>query len=93
MTEIIKPTINLNGTAAKSLMEGYLDIIQAAHILEGVLGSYRPHGRDYQTARHGKFDIAVAQHQARIERVVRIRAEITEIAESVARQVRDRGIK
>lgn len=80
---MITPRLNLNGTSAASLMEGYNVALQALRVAREKLHEAGPHGRDYQTLPEGDYKLAVTEHTARVQSINRIIDELIELAENV----------
>lgn len=84
---LIKPTINLNGTNAKDLLDQQLNAIWALRTAISTLQDASPNGRDYQTMPRGTIDLAVAGHRERLARLESVMTELEEIAEHIAAHV------
>jgi len=82
-TALIAPKINLNGTSKEDLLRQCLQAVGALDEALAALREMTPHGRDYQTANSGTFELAAAQHRSRIERVTEVRREVETIAEFI----------
>lgn len=80
------PTIHLNGTSAQSLM----DDLENAHekIREAIqaLSQCAPNGRDYYVQESGALVVAQEEHQARMSKLVSIKAELEALAEGIDAQ-------
>ena len=73
------PSIHMNGTSAKSLIEGYVAgyeaIGQAIHALQ----NNAPHGRDYYPQGDEAYKKAREEHEARVSHLLAVQDEIQEI--------------
>lgn len=86
MTELVTPTVNINGTSQAELMRLYCEALYALHIAENKLANCYPHGRDYQTMEPLAYLNSRNQHWARMESLHKIRHEIETIAERISNQ-------
>lgn len=80
------PVINLNGTAAVSLVEEYKT---AAHTLRAAIkavGDVTVHGRDYQTVDYALYQKARSEHVQRLQKLEEVLDEIESLHEQVYRQ-------
>lgn len=86
--EIIAPTVNLNGTSSRELIEQ----IRTAHL--ALLEAFRalqkasPHGRDYQTVPTERYTLARHQHNIRLVRLDNTIKELEEIGVQIQSQER-----
>ncbi len=79
------PMIHLNGTSRESLLEGYIDSVNAVHHAIEVLQKNAPNARDYYLMPGDpKFEPAMAEHEARLQKLESVLAELREIGEHVA---------
>jgi hypothetical protein len=80
------PTVHLNGTSREALLEGYIDCVNAVRHAIEVCQKNGPNGRDYP--RYGRIDpgisTAMTEHEARLEKLEAVLAELREIGEHVA---------
>ena len=78
------PTVHLNGTSREALLEGYIDALNAvSHAIE-VLQKNGPNARDYYVAGPAHWEAAMAEHEARLQKLEAVLAELREIGEHVA---------
>lgn len=80
---LVYPVVNLNGTSRDELVaqnEAARVAVRAA--LEAV-NAAAPHGRDYQTAAPGRYQLARAQHKARVTALQELQFELTMLAENL----------
>jgi hypothetical protein len=80
------PRINLNGSDKNVLLQEYKTAWTAAVQLRNMLLFTSPHGRDYQTAPTGAYEIARNQHVARLKAVDIIANELMDICEQIQNQ-------
>lgn len=73
---MIKPTIHLNGTDARTLAAGYERVANLAHDLIEALAQNAPNGRDYYPQGPFAVGAAVEEHFARIRAVRKVHEEI-----------------
>lgn len=67
------PVINLNGTSAGALLEQANEVKSYLINAQAAMRLARPHGRDYQTAEAGAFELARVQFKVQegsLQRVV-----------------------
>jgi hypothetical protein len=83
---VTKPTINLNGTTARELLEQQVMAIEAMRCAISRLQTAAPHARDYQTAPVGAFTSAMDEHRNRVKRLIGVMRELEEIAEHISDQ-------
>lgn len=78
---IIKPTIHLNGTSAKSLQEEHLD---AYHAIQAAIDALpHPNGRDYYPQGPEVVYAAIEQRNAWSKQLTTIAGELMEIIEHI----------
>lgn len=73
------PQVNLNGTSRDELAMQYRNVYSAVDVALDLLCRFAPHGRDYQTV-PGAYEIARREHDARVEKLASVKAEIEAIA-------------
>jgi hypothetical protein len=80
------PMIHLNGTSRDALLEGYIDCVNAVRHAIEVVQKNAPNGRDYYygTVSTREINKALAEHEARLEKLEAVLAELREIGEHVA---------
>jgi len=84
MTEIMIPTIHMNGTSREALLSAYEEAMTAIAAALRALEETAPNGRDYYPQGPDAIGAAIAQHYARAATLGRVRAELCAIAESIA---------
>jgi hypothetical protein len=77
------PTIHLNGTAAQDLISQLCDAMAAIRDAEAALVRCSPNGRDYYPQGPDAINKAVREHNARIEKLNAVGAELVAITEAV----------
>jgi hypothetical protein len=75
-----KPTIHMNGTSGKDLLEQYRNAMKALGAAFDALSKCGPNGRDYYPQGQEAILAALDEHRSRRERLSAIYDEITEIA-------------
>jgi hypothetical protein len=70
------PMVHLNGSGKDSLQEQYQAINNACADLLGALRVATPHGRDYYPLGADAYPAAREQHEARVRKVLAVKAEI-----------------
>jgi hypothetical protein len=81
---MIVPKVHMNGTSARELIA---QISAANNALEDAIEALikmRPNGRDYYLT--GDLRQAEQEHQARLDAVLKVQAEIMAIGEKIAEQ-------
>ena len=81
---IIHPTVNINGTSAKKLLEQQMVVMRAAYQLIQELTASTPHGRDYLN--DDEYKIARNDHIRRISQV----SDVYNDAESLSLKLADK---
>jgi hypothetical protein len=71
-------------------MAHYIKTLDAVHTLQGLLREGTPHGRDYQTAKAGTYELARDQHTEMLNELSDIESRITSVAIAVQEQLLDR---
>jgi hypothetical protein len=82
---MMKPSINVNGTSQKELMQSYIAAINALRVAEELLSKAAPNGRDYATLGDGAYIEARTEHNARCARIADTIKELEQIALHVRR--------
>lgn len=77
------PTIHLNGTSKKGLLEALETATSVLHRAEQAVAETAPNGRDYYPQGEGAFDEARNQHDLRAARLHSVREELCEIWEKI----------
>ena len=83
MTDIITPTVHLNGTSRQDLLDGYCEAIHALHQAGRKLAAAYPNGRDYYVQGGDAIHTAMRQHEARMTKLKEIVSELEHIAEAI----------
>ena len=68
--------VNINGTSMAFLVKSRITAREALLDASRALSECRPHGRDYQTAPKGEYEIARARHEERFALIDRIINEL-----------------
>lgn len=76
-----KPSLSINGTSAKSLLDGYLEARKALRVATNVLRDTWPHARDYPQE---DWPVAVAEHEDRLRRLASVYKELGDLMEHCA---------
>jgi hypothetical protein len=79
-TFMVKPTIHINGTSAESLLYAYRDAADAVQDALHKLYETAPNARDDYPQGDGALSQATAEHNARIEKLMDVANELTELA-------------
>lgn len=78
-----KPTIHLNGTSRNALADQLRDAAYALADAIGALAKAAPHGRDYYVQGAEAINEAIDEHNARLEKLRSVYAELVEIWGSI----------
>ncbi len=84
MTDIIKPTIHLNGTDRETLRLLYDNAFRAVVNAMEALRLAAPNGRDYYPQGAGVINRAIDQHRDRLRRLDTVAEELTALIEHVS---------
>lgn len=88
-TDVITPTVHLNGTSKDALIKGYHEALTALTAAEKALTETAPHPRDYYVQKDpSAYQRASFAHRARMLRLKETKKEILAIAELVMEQGR-----
>jgi hypothetical protein len=74
------PTIHLNGTSLRSLLDGYLEAIRSLRAAQEALAATCPNGRDYYPQGEAAIGEAMEEHRIRAAMLAKVAAELEEIA-------------
>lgn len=74
------PRIHLNGTAAGSLRDGYLEAMSAADKFLAALRDCAPNGRDYYPISSSAASTAMQEHVDRLKKIEDVRRELEALA-------------
>lgn len=77
------PTIHLNGTGKKMLLEGYLEAYRAIRQAKKALTNIEFNPRDYYVQGSNAWEEATREMQERFNALSKIENEIEEIAEAI----------
>ena len=80
---MMKPTIHLNGTHPDALEEQLLNASMALRLAALALGEAYPNARDYYPQGPHALAEALADHDARVRSILRVREEIEALLEHV----------
>ncbi len=89
-TDLIFPTIHLNGTSADDLLEQYRNSMRAVGDAMEVLSRCAPNGRDYYPQSGDAIGTAIEQHRQRREKLQEIWDEQTSLAVHCSDTINDR---
>lgn len=78
---MLLPSVHLNGTSVKTLIDDCKQAADAARALEVSLRAMSPNARDYYPQGDGAFLRARAEHLARIEKVSSVTKDLAEMYE------------
>ena len=78
------PTVHLNGTSQRDLLEQLSDANHALHEAGRKLAAACPNGRDYYPQGVDAILLAMTQHELRMRKLREIADEIQHIAEQIA---------
>jgi hypothetical protein len=81
---MILPTIHMNGTSARALLEGYCNAISAIHDALDALARTAPNGRDYYPQGPDACATADREHDDRKRALMKVLNELQVLAEHVA---------
>ncbi len=86
-TKLTVPTVHLNGSSARSLIDGYGEAAKALYEAIGSLRTTAPHGRDYYVSQDpAALMKATLEHKARCEKLAGVLEELQELAIAVQEQ-------
>ena len=86
---MLKPTIHLNGSSAKSLREEYLNAYRALNDAIDAMQKIDVNGRDYYLQGLGAATTARNEHHERIKSVAKVKDEMMELYEHCDQFVKD----
>ena len=75
------PTVHLNGTDRKSLLEQNHQAARAVADAMEALGAAAPNARDYYIQGAGAFGEVAKEHRARVRKLTDVLSELNEIVE------------
>ncbi len=79
------PTVHMNGTSRDSLLEGLCEAVHALHEAGRKMAAACPNGRDHYPQGPGAINVALSQHEARLQKIREIVKEYETIAEAISR--------
>ena len=79
MSDIKKPTVHMNGSGKKRLVEQYSNAMHALNSALAALNEAYPHGRDYYVQGDGVIEAACKEQDARIKAVRNVRNDMMDI--------------
>jgi hypothetical protein len=88
MTKLYIPSVHLNGTSKKELLEQWRAVHDAAEVLVRVLQAASPHGRDYYIQQGDPTQDAIQANRERIGAIYKIMDEATAIYQKIDEQGR-----
>jgi hypothetical protein len=80
------PTVHMNGTSKKELLEQYKNAFTAVTTAVTELCKSSPHARDYYTQKGDQYPVARKQHESRLKRLNSVAAELESIAVAIIEQ-------
>jgi len=80
------PVVNMNGATKQSLIECRQDAYRALHDAMKALQECSPHGRDYQTAQAGEYEVARKRYIERFSLLDRMANELSYEAIEISKQ-------
>jgi hypothetical protein len=83
---LVTPTININGSDARDLMDALDNAMLALHDASKSLSKCSPHGRDYYLQGPDAIGHAIRQHVSRMQRLADISTELMTISLCIADQ-------
>lgn len=87
MTDLVVPTIHINGTSEEELVRQYSNAVRFLQAGRDALAQTAPHARDYYIHKDkGVLAKATQQHEARMRKVKEVIDELTSIGESILKQ-------
>lgn len=89
-TTLTVPTVHLNGTGQKGLLEQLETAISAVDAATDAVAQAAPHGRDYYVQGPDAYSKARAEHDARLAKLQNVSYELGEVWSAVDAQRRDR---
>jgi hypothetical protein len=84
LPELVLPTIHMNGTSARCLLEGYMEARSAVMRASEAIQAIEFNARDYYPQGGNAFRVAQEQHVSRMKRLAEISDELLRIAEHVS---------
>lgn len=87
---IAVPTVHLNGTSAKELLNQLKDAFTAVRQANEKLAQAAPHARDYYVQNDRAYALAREQHVQRVKSLEAVAADLERIAIAIQDQTIDR---
>jgi hypothetical protein len=91
MSTNAKPSIHLNGTSPDTLAEGYSDAGSALTKAIRALGETAPNLRDYYPQAPDAWNLAQAEHNARVDALLAVMRDLSDLYEYVADSTGPKG--
>lgn len=82
--EMTFPTLHLNGTSAKDLLEGFERAYAALHDAQAALAQTAPNGRDFYVQQPGSYEKALIEHSRRMKQLRDVSDEVEALSQHVA---------
>jgi hypothetical protein len=83
-TNVLVPSIHLNGTSRDALIDGYVSAAQKIDDAMRALEDTQPNGRDYYPQGDGALMEAMTQHRDRVNRLKAVQNELVAIIDTLA---------
>jgi hypothetical protein len=83
-TDVIFPTIHMNGTSSRELLDQLCKAMLAISKAQEALSNAAPNGRDYYPQGGEALRMALDQHCARVRKLAEVRKELKAIADHIA---------
>lgn len=78
------PSIHMNGTGAHQLTDGAVNALETLREAIRTVANTGPHARDYYVQSPEAFDVAAAQHRARVVILDAVASELETLALAIA---------
>ena len=86
MTNLIVPSVNLNGTSKEALLKEYVNAMNAVEKAIEMLAQVTVHGRDYWPQGGNVIHLAMHQRSAQFTHLRAVHAELESIAIAISEQ-------
>jgi hypothetical protein len=86
MPATVFPTVHMNGTSKRALIEDYAASARALHHAINLMAAAAPNGRDYYPQGAEAIRVAMREHQERIIKLQNIVRELEKIGEHIVDQ-------
>jgi hypothetical protein len=84
------PIINLNGSNPQSLLDSYIEAMNALETAADLMSKIDVHGRDYQLNPPGEYNRAMIEHQSRLNNLALMHDELEFIGMNISDQITQR---